>query len=260
MADVESNAEQSLEPWAQHFEVRWPPALAFFERRYEVLRKFDDAGLLRAFGIGEDRIEVRLGDPNHLLAFMPVGMSLSALKPNADLERMHRAADLVLDCLAPDRLANPRASFQWIAPSSGSAYDAARSAAASRALGEAAMGRYTDFAAVIDGRIDELGVTYHLEAGVAEAEEIPFRLARAAGHLRGPGRAARQDTPESLWPADSLPKFALFCTSEWTLDDPVQADGWAGAAATFDAVRNAAGTTVDAIFKHLDSDETPEEP
>jgi hypothetical protein len=250
--------DQPLEPWTQHFEVRWPSALTFFEHRYEILRGLEEADLLRAFRTSEERIDVRLGDPHHLLAFMATGMSLSALRPSADLGRLQTAADLVLDAVNPDRLGSPRALFQWIAPSSGETYNDARSEAVASALGTPATGRFTDFAALVDGRIDDPPATYHLDAGVAEAGELPFRLSRAAGQLRG-ASTGHQGVPPSLWSNESFPEFALFCDSRWTLDDAIRGSSWSAASATFDAARNAARATVDGIFKHLDSNGTQEE-
>lgn len=251
-------SRQELEPWTQHFEVRWSSALTFFEHRYEILRSLEDANLLRAFRTSEERIDVRLGDPHHLLAFMATGMSLSTLRPSADLERLREAADMVLATLRPDRLGSLRALFQWIAPSSGKTYDEARSRAVARALGEPATGMFTDFAGIVDGKIDEPPATYHLEVGVAEAGELPSRLSRAAGRLRGaPNR--HTDAPQTLWPIDSFPGFALFCDSGWTFNSPISGDSWGAAAATFDAARDAARSTTDGIFKHLDSCGTLEE-
>jgi hypothetical protein len=61
------------------------------------------------------------------------------------------------------------------------------------------------------------------------------------------------DAPPSLWPVDSLPKFALFCDSTWGLDEDLPTPGWDGAAEIFDALREAALRIVDNIFKRLDS-------
>jgi hypothetical protein len=260
VGDAASTKEPSPTLWTQHVEVHWQTALAFFEHRYRILRALDDAGLLRTFRHNEDRIDVRLGDPDHLLSFGATGMTLSALKPSADLGRLRTAADIVLESLAPSRLRNARASLQWIQPSGGQTYDHARSAAAEKALGVSSTGRYVDYAAIVDGHIEQPAADYHLEAGVAGAAEIPHRLNRAVVQLRGVGQGGNQDAPPSIWPIDTLPPFALFCDSTWHLGNDLPLPSWDGAAEAFEGVRQAALQTVDSIFRRLDTNKIQESP
>jgi hypothetical protein len=239
--------------WTQHVGLHWPNSLAFFERRYEILRSLDERGLLRFFRHGDQRIDVRLGDTDHLLSFGAASMTLSALKPKADLERLATAGGIVIEAIAPSHLSNLTASLQWIGPSHRSDYDQARSGAAETVLGKPARGRYLDFAAVIDGSIPQSNTTYHLEAGVAHAAEIAVRLNRAFVLVRGAGQGGNIDAPPSLWPAESLPSFALFCNSTWELAKDLSVPGWDDAASHFESVRKAAPQIVDSIFSTLDT-------
>jgi hypothetical protein len=240
--------------WTQHIALSWPNSLAFYERRYDILRSFEERGLLRFFRHAEQRIDVRLGDTDHLLSFGAASMTLSALKPNADLERLSSAGRIVVEAIAPSRLSNLTASMQWVGPSYGRNYDQARAAAAENTLGEPADGRYVDFAAVVDGQTTQSNATYHLEAGVAHAAEVARRLNTAFVRIRGPGQGGNIDAPPSLWPAESLPPFALFCNSTWNLPNDLSVSGWDDADGHFESVRKAAAQIVDSIFKALDND------
>jgi hypothetical protein len=240
--------------WTQHLGVRWPNSLAFFEHRYEILRSFDEQGLLRFFRHAENRVDVRLGDADHLLSFGASGMMLSALKPKADLDRLAAAGRVVVEALAPRRLSGLTASMQWIGASHDGDYDQARSRACEHALGEPGSGRYLDYAAVVDGDALQSGATYHLEAGVADAADIAHRLNRAFVSVRGAGQGGNIDAPPTLWPADSMPPFGLFCNSTWQLSRAVCVPGWDDAESHFASIRKAAFQIVDSIFTALDNE------
>jgi hypothetical protein len=222
------------------------------------LRSFDEQGLLRFFRHGEQRMDVRLGDADHLVSFGPTSMTLSALKPQADLERLATAGRMVIEAIAPSRLSGLLASLQWIGPSHSSDYDHARAGATERALGEPAIGRYLDFAAVVDGDVRQPNATYHLEAGVAHASEIARRLNEAFVRIRGVGEGGNVDAPPSLWAADSMPPFALFCNSTWESAKDMPVSSWDEAASYFQSVRKAAFQIVDSIFSAVDTKSTPE--
>jgi hypothetical protein len=201
-----------VELWTQRATVAWPRSLGFFEHRIDILRQFENSGVLQQFNVDDDRVSVRLGDANHTLVYTSSHMELALLQPASEIGPAEAAAGVVLRALAPTRLLRPQFVFQWISPIAGD-YDAARRDAAKRLFQGAGQSLW-DFAVLADGRTTgEKEVVYRLECGIAEAAELPIRLSRHAGQLADNAFTSEEPT---LWPRESLPDFGFFCDSVWT--------------------------------------------
>jgi hypothetical protein len=196
--------------WTQRVEITWRQNLAFFERRYSVLRELEDEGLLRRFQENDrSEISVRVGSAHQTLTFGDDGLVVAALKPESDLQVLRAAVQVVCDALDPRLSGYPELAFQSLTPLVG-AYDEVRKAAAEALLGGGAVGRVGDFAVVLDGDLDEPLDDYHLEFGIVEATEVPARLSRRVGFSSSGNSFA---PPPGLWQSDQLPAVALFCDS-----------------------------------------------
>ena len=195
-----------MNPWTQRATVSWRPALAFFERRYSILRAFEDAGLLHQFRIEEDSVSVRLGDANHEIYFSARGLELAMFQPDGDFERLANATRAIIDHLEPKHLLRPEFNFQWLVPLDGD-YDEVRRRTAGAVL-PSFDGEATDFAVLVDGSRSKS--TYVFEAGIVDAAEIPQRLSGVRGRVRRPGQI---EAPPSLWPPDELPQVAFYADS-----------------------------------------------
>lgn len=206
-----------MEPWTQRIAVSWPVTLNFYERRYALLRKLEEGNLLRRFHSQDDRVHVLLGDPNHELTLRDDGLDLRLLQPDASLDRAREALLIVLDGIAPKRLARPRLTFRWLVELAAD-YDEAREEAGRQLFDPPRGVAVEDFALVVDGATDEPPASYHLECGIVDRAETPDRLAR-------PRRGVEPGS--SVWLPESLPEVAFFCDSEWEIQqaaDP-SADG-----------------------------------
>lgn len=202
----------AVEPWTQRVRIPWRPLVSFFERRWELLRAFEDQGLVRQFRVHAARIDIRLGDAHHLVIFGQDGLELSLLRPDADHGRMESASRAIWTALDPPQLTRPSMTFQWLMPVEAD-YDDARRDVAARLLGQPQGAGHADFAALVDGECESPESTYRLEVGVVQASESPMRLAREVGRVGVPAPEA----PPSLWPPDTLPDVALFCDSDWDI-------------------------------------------
>jgi len=96
--------------------------------------------------------------------------------------------------------------FQYIYPLEGS-YDEIRIESARRVLSSLADLRIADYAVLLDGQRDDSPYEYQLEFGIVSSTEIPLRLSRLIGRMRGEGK--QQPLPRSL-PLSKLPEVALF--------------------------------------------------
>lgn len=192
-------------PWTRRFAFSWPQSVAYFERRYGVLRRFEDEGLVRQFRVSEQRIGVYLGDANHELVYGLRSIEGSLFKPDGDWDRMSAALDIVLADLQPKRLLRPVLRFQWLIALDAE-YDEARRAGALEMLGDAGKG-LTDWSGLVDGELESPPSTFQAEFGILDAAEAPQRLSRQIGRVQG----ERDTPPPTLWPTESLPPVAFFC-------------------------------------------------
>jgi hypothetical protein len=223
----------------------WRPTLAFYERRYGLLRQLEDAKLVRDFRVRENAVSVRLGDPYHFITLRPDGVSFGMLGPTTDRARLETALEQVLEAMAPDRLSRPSFGLQWVEPHDGD-YDELRQAAVTNLFGDGPS-EYMDSALLVEGRTAEPDGSYGLEVGVVEAAELPLRLSREQGRIGTP----ESEGPPTLWTPDMLPDVALFCDSEWTLVEQIKEPSVGAAVELWDRATTCASAVVSAIYGRL---------
>jgi hypothetical protein len=208
-------------PWTRRFRLSWPESVRYFERRFSVLRRFEDQGLLRQLRVDEDRVSVRLGDANHVVVYGLRSLEGGLLQPDSDQERLQAALEVIFEELQPSRLLRPQISFQWLV-SLDRDYDEARKTTAVAAWGDAGEPLF-DWSALVDGKLERPNLSYRAEFGIVDAAEAPQRLSRQAGHVTTPDR----ESPPTLWPVESLPDVAWFYDTICALQDapPPTAEG-----------------------------------
>jgi hypothetical protein len=204
-------AHAVLAPWTQRLSVAWRPSLGFFEKRYEILRAIEDEKLLHQFLHRDDRISVRLGDPNHIVTFAPDRLEMTVLRPDGDLGRVLNVGQLVLEALRPSRILSPAVQFQWLNPIAQD-YEVAKAQLVERLFGQVPHLTYGDTAALLDVATDEPASRGQVEFGLVNASEMPGRLARSVGYMT---HLAEPEAPASLWVGETLPEVAFFCDSAW---------------------------------------------
>jgi hypothetical protein len=232
--------------WTQRISLSWRQNIGFFERRYEVLRILEQQGLLRRFRESNDRISVRLQGAHQLLVYGSDGLTLAALRPEADLTVLRAAMEVVCDALEPEPTGYPVFGFAWLIPCV-TTYEEARATAVDVFIGAGHPGRITDFALMLDGKFDEPFDDFQLELGIVETEEIPGRL---AGSVES--KVRRVDAPPALWRPEDLPDVAVFCDVE--LDTyPLNRDGIvASMFSRFELARDSAEELMSSIMSPLD--------
>ena len=90
-----------MTPWTQRVEILWRPELGFFEKRSELLRELEAAGLLSEFQWTVDDVTVRIQP----FAGITVGLSGATclvMSPRADVEQVRAALQIVLEKLSPE--------------------------------------------------------------------------------------------------------------------------------------------------------------
>jgi hypothetical protein len=192
-----------LDLWTQRLTVSYRRSLKFYERRLEILRSFEEQGDLFDFRVTDDRVSVRLGGPQHRLGFGATRIDAAVLDPRADSQRVKDAIVSAGDALAPERMVRPIMRFQWLSPLENISYDEARVAAAQAVFREDAL---TDFALIVDGKIEQPSLEFQAECGIVDDDEIPSRLSGQRSQVI-PGD---DEAPPSLWPPESLPAVAAY--------------------------------------------------
>jgi hypothetical protein len=203
--------------WTQGASVRWRPEFRFYEARTGFLSKLDEKGLIRAWRIEGDEVSVRLKDTDHEALLNPRGIRLVATTPEPDIEPLMVAAETAFEEIKPRRITTVRLYFQHLHAIEGD-YDEVRASSGRRLLGSLADDlKLSDYALLVDGRRGEPPYEYQVEFGVVSKAEIPRRLSRWAGRIRGEDRPYPQfrDLDSS-----KLPEIALFVDSNWSVIQP----------------------------------------
>jgi len=194
--------------WTRRASFAWRQNIGFYEHRYKVLRHLDEKGLLRRFLEREDQLAIRLQGPHQVVTFTPEGLQWGLLKPDADIEVIRTAVEVICKELQPQLRGYSRFGFQALEPCTKS-YDEARSAAVAAYLGTEHPGRIIDFALSLDGKLAAPFDDWWMQAGIVNASEMSLRLARG---LRR--RITEISSPPSLWSPDELPAVAVFSDVE----------------------------------------------
>jgi hypothetical protein len=233
--------------WTQRLQIRWHQNIAFYEARYEILRAFEDAGLLRRFRREDNRVVVRIGAAHQVIGFGANGLTMALLTPESDEVVVRQAASIVWDRLTPAVVGGLSLGLQFLSPIE-MPYDDAKSKAASALVGsDVGAAVPQDFALLYDANDRELDGTVRLEIGVIDDAEVPVRLARSVGRVG----SADKETPPSLWQGSTLPAVALFCDQDWdvNLGDVESLDG---VFARLEATRRAADELMVGFAQRLD--------
>jgi hypothetical protein len=186
-------------------DITWRPCLAFYEQGVPLLRRFEDAGLLRRFRVAEHVVEAQLRDGTR----MAVGVTGMSVVGGRELP-IHQACSWIHEVAAAVRPSDISVTFfiQCLrALDLELTYPAAcRRASAAWMPGPAELGIY-DSAPLVDG-LAPSGLRYQAEFGVIDAEEAPARLSRSLGNrIGGPGLDPLPD--------DDYPPLAVFVDSSW---------------------------------------------
>lgn len=176
-----------------------------------VLQDLDDAGLVRRFHVGPERLGVKLTDGEHHLILAPEHVTLASLATDSDLDMLSQAAAIVWRRLRPSGASraemNPR--FVTAAPD---AYDLAR-----RKLSDG-IARWpkgidnVDSAVFLDLRAKKPEADIHVEYGIVEPSEAAIRLA-----TQQPPVMEDAEVHPSIFPLKSLPDAALLDYQNWRL-------------------------------------------
>jgi hypothetical protein len=197
--------------WVQGASVRWRPDFRFYEARTRFLSRLDEKGLIRAWRVEEEEVSARLRDADHEALLDSGGITVIGTTLEPDIERLIFAAEAAIKEVGIPRLTTMRVQFEYIYPLEGS-YDEIRIESARRFLGSLADLRITDYAVLLDGQRSDLSYEYKLEFGIVSRTEIPLRLSRLIGRMRGEGE--QQSLPRSL-NFSKLPEVALFADMSW---------------------------------------------
>jgi hypothetical protein len=200
------------EAWTQGASVRWRPEFRFYEARTRFLTRLEEKGLIRAWRIEGDEVSVRLKDADHQVFVDPGSVRAFATTPEPDIERLILAVEAAVQEINPARLTTMRVYFQHLLPMEGD-YAEVRASSARRVLGSLAEDlKISDYALLLDGRRGEPLYEYQVEFGVVSKAEIPLRLSRQVGRMRG-GDASH--ALSSRFASSKLPEIALFADSQW---------------------------------------------
>jgi hypothetical protein len=191
-------------PWTQLLEIRWRPALTFYEKRTELRRCLADDKLLEAFRVDTDHVDARLTKPGHALRVRQDGLILEILGQGADADLGWSCVVAALERIKPENMI-VGSRYQHLeeldAP-----FEVVVKAARDRFLVSPDGEEIEDWALVVNlprSATAELGI-------IREVEAIP-RLTRSVG---GMSSARVQDAP-SFWHGVQFPGAALFVDSHW---------------------------------------------
>ncbi len=191
-------------------DLSWRPSLDYYEHGVEVLRRLQNAGVLRRFRVGQDDLQARLADGSDLSVGV-VGMTYTATGGSLPLDV---AEQLLLDVLRSLRPADVTATFYLqhvLALDWGGTYEEACAGATAAWLPSiAATCGLTDSAPLVDGVSRRHGIGFQAEFGVIDAAQAPARLSRYVGNrIGGPGLAIHEEEGRDH------PPLALFVDSSW---------------------------------------------
>jgi hypothetical protein len=191
-------------PWTQLLELRWRPALTFYEKRTAILRCLDDDKLLQAFRVHADHVDARLTKPGHALRVRHNGLILELLGQNADPDLGWSCVLAALDKIKPENII-VGSRYQHIEPLDGP-FEVAVRAARDRFLAAPDGEEIEDWALIVN-----LAGSATAEFGIIRGVEAVPRLTRTIG---GMSSADVQDG-EGFWQDVNFPEVALFADSHW---------------------------------------------
>jgi hypothetical protein len=227
-------------PWTPTLHLSWRPALTFYEKGVEILRCLDERGVLRAFRVGDDRVDARLLDANHELTVRHNGLTLDLFGVDADVDSAWECVVAALQKLELDK-ATAMAKFQHMVPL-GIPFDEAVAVGSRRFLSLPSTVKVADWALLIN---PDPGSS--VEFGIVGAHEAIDRLTRRAGRMR----MGQDASNASRWANTAFPDVALFADSFW---DGPQVEGEQAVRAYWNSARDRAASFIDALYEKISAD------
>lgn len=232
-------------PWTRGLSLSWRPALRFYERRFEILRTLDDAGVLAAFKVEEDEIDARLTG-GHQLSVDSDGLRLDLFGQGADPDPTWEHVEMVSARIEPKQIRSTTTRFQHVIALDLSFADAI-AACRERLFPMPALAdvSYQDFALLVDfAGTDDMNA--QAEFGVIRAHEVPARLSRRAGRMGAPGPVAGPP-----WEPKDFGEVSLFVDSRWRLGKAVDREDVHDLKAFWDLTCNRATEFADALYETI---------
>jgi hypothetical protein len=171
----------------------------------------EEAGLVRRFHVGPERVGVKLADGLHHLVFSPEDVVLAAFSREADLDVLLRAAKIIWERLRPNEPARGEVNIRFLTPAKGD-YDTARREFGDRIVEWPEGIRNVDSALSVDLSVTEFNADLHLEYGIVAPNEAANRLT-----FHQPAVAEDAVVNSSIFPLKSLPETALYDNQFWRL-------------------------------------------
>jgi hypothetical protein len=194
-------------PWTQGLSIYWRPELSFYEKRVDLLKAFEEQGVLRAFRVEENSVDAQLFASRDRLTVRQDGLDLRLLALGADQGRALDALDIALRSIRPRSPWRLSYTSQYII-----GLDLDLEAAVGQAYGrlvgdlnDPSGGCFGDWAVLVDLEFGDFPSSGQVEFGLIAAEEAPGRLSRNAGRMGGSGRS-----DPDLWGGVEFPEVALF--------------------------------------------------
>lgn len=238
-------------PWTQSLHLFWRPELRFYEKQVDLLKQYEEQGVLRAFRVEEGFVDAQLFESRDRLTVKKDGVDLQLLSPKADPDRALEALDIAVKEVGPAFPRSVSASFQHIIEIDVD-FDEAVRRGYSRVLGDL-PGRFNfgDWAVLTDVVLEGLDASGTIEFGIIRSDEAPTRLARLAGR-------AGQSRQQSLarWQEEDFPDVAVFCDGVINGSLDSKTEGLAASAAEFwNAARSAQESLADGLCAMLMTDD-----
>lgn len=242
-------------PWTQGLSISWRPELSFYEKRVDLLKAFEEQGVLKAFRVEESSVEAQLFSSRDRLTVKQNGLDLRLLALDAEQSRALEALDIALDSIRPRSPWSLSYSSQYLIGLD-LEFEKAIELAYGRLLGDlngSAGGCFDDWAVLIDLKFDDFPSNGQVEFGLITANEAPARLSRNAGRMGGV--SGRSD--QAPWRDAEFPAVAFF--ADGRAEQSLQQFPEGGLAATARDFWNASGARLGELVEGLHSKLTTED-
>jgi hypothetical protein len=242
-------------PWTQGLSISWRPELSFYEKRVDLLKAFEEQGVLKAFRVEESSVDAQLFGSRDRLTVKQNGLDLRLLALDAEQGRALEALDIALDSIRPRSPWRLSYSSQYVMGLDLD-FEKAVQLAYGRLLGDlngSADGSFGDWAVLIDLNLGDFPSTGQIEFGLITADEAPARLSRNAGRMGGASGRSDQEP----WRNTEFPAVALFADGRG--EQMLQQFPEGGLAATARDFWNASGTRMGELVEGLHSKLTTED-
>jgi hypothetical protein len=192
--------------------IGWSPSLAYHERRLEVLRALEDAGVLHEFFVGDDDTGARVGVEHHELRVGVRGIVAVLFPPEEAARPVIEAVRHALELVEPKELRSISVFTQHLLAVE-QPYEEARRVFTSAMLGGVArLTAAVDSAVLLDGQWAQGPM--QLEVGIVSRSELEQRLLGGVGRAHPPRNVmGNRKLP------DGLPAVSLYTEANRVLAD-----------------------------------------